>query len=118
MTPWSVSPIAGIPSSAARDTIAGMRLAPSSSEYSVWLWRWTKVSGACGIVWILGVAAPPDSLLGAAANQNPEVSNRLRGGRVKAGVVLRLLLGLVIWTLGPGPVRLAFVKLHHNPRLY
>src|SRR5690349_15976901 len=61
MTPWSVRPMAGIPSSAARATIVGMRLAPSSSEYSVWLWRWTKVSGACGIVW-LGLAVPPDSL--------------------------------------------------------
>src|SRR5437764_5392805 len=54
-------PIAGISSSAARRTIAGMRLAPSSSEYSVWLWRWTKVSGACGILWT-GLADPSDSL--------------------------------------------------------
>jgi hypothetical protein len=30
--------------------MAGIRLAPSRSEYSVWLWRWTKVFGACGIV--------------------------------------------------------------------
>jgi len=25
---------------------------------------------------------------------------------------------MVIWTLGPGRLRLAVVKLHHNPRLY
>src|SRR5256885_2488424 len=61
MTPWSVMPRAGISSSAARATRAGMRLAPSSSEYSVWLWRWTKVSGACGIV-LAGLADPSDSL--------------------------------------------------------
>src|SRR5579863_2592182 len=50
ITPWSVIASAGMSSSAARATMAGMRLAPSSSEYSVWLWRWTKVLGACGIV--------------------------------------------------------------------
>src|SRR5215471_17841561 len=49
ITPWSVRASAGISSSAARATIALMRLAPSSSENSVWLCRWTKVSGACGI---------------------------------------------------------------------
>jgi len=32
--------------------------------------------------------------------------------------MLRIVLGLVIWTLGPGRLRLAVVKLHHNPRLY
>src|SRR2546429_8520453 len=36
-----------------------MRLAPSSSENSVWLCRWTKVSGACGIV--VGLGGHPDS---------------------------------------------------------
>jgi len=25
---------------------------------------------------------------------------------------------MLIWTLGPGRLRLAVVKLHHNPRLY
>jgi len=25
---------------------------------------------------------------------------------------------MVIWSLGPGQLRLAMVKLHHNPRLY
>src|SRR5579871_3484962 len=58
MTPWSVRAIAGISSSAARATMAGMRLAPSSSEYSVWLWRWTKLFGACGIV-LVGLAETP-----------------------------------------------------------
>src|ERR1700686_2950362 len=52
ITPWSVMASAGISSSAARLTSAGMRLAPSSSEYSVWLCRWMKVFGACGIVWL------------------------------------------------------------------
>src|ERR671937_477186 len=62
MTPWSVRPMAGISSSAARWTMAGMRLAPSRSEYSVWLWRWTKVLGVCGIVWIRAGGDPVDSL--------------------------------------------------------
>ena len=43
MTPWSVSPTAGIPSSLARANIFGMRLAPSSIEYSEWEWRCTKL---------------------------------------------------------------------------
>src|SRR5438270_13828866 len=46
LTPWSVRASAGISSSAARRTMAAIRLAPSSSENSVWLWRWTKLSGA------------------------------------------------------------------------
>jgi len=25
---------------------------------------------------------------------------------------------MVIWSLGPGHLRLTLVKLHHNPRLY
>jgi hypothetical protein len=29
-----------------------------------------------------------------------------------------MLLEVVIMTLGPGRLRLAAVKLHHNPRLY
>src|SRR4029450_2932644 len=41
MTPWSVSPSAGIPSSAQRATRASILQAPSSSEYSEWTWRWT-----------------------------------------------------------------------------
>src|SRR5215207_4173981 len=41
MTPWSVSPRAGCPSSAARAAIASILQAPSSSEYSLWAWRWT-----------------------------------------------------------------------------
>src|SRR6266508_688835 len=44
--PWSVSPTAGISSSAARAASAGMRQAPSRIEYSEWTWRWTK--GASG----------------------------------------------------------------------
>src|SRR5215203_702907 len=41
MTPWSVRPRAGWPSSAARAAIASILQAPSSSEYSLWAWRWT-----------------------------------------------------------------------------
>src|SRR5215217_5266781 len=41
MTPWSVRPRAGCPSSAARAAIASILQAPSSSEYSLWAWRWT-----------------------------------------------------------------------------
>jgi hypothetical protein len=33
-------------------------------------------------------------------------------------VLLRIALGIVIWSLGPGHLRLKMVKLHHNPRLY
>src|SRR5690349_4260693 len=39
MTPWSVSPSAGMPSSAARAAIASILLAPSSREYSLWTCR-------------------------------------------------------------------------------
>src|SRR6478672_9443698 len=39
--PWSVRPIAGIPSSAARATSGSIRHAPSRMEYSLWTWRWT-----------------------------------------------------------------------------
>src|SRR5215472_2010752 len=67
MTPWSVRPMAGISSSAARATMAGMRLAPSSSEYSVWLWRWTKLFGACGILEFRVGGAPGTSLSAAMA---------------------------------------------------
>src|ERR1700730_5920579 len=49
MTPWSVSATAGIPRSAALRTSRLTRPAPSRREYSVWLWRWTKLFGACGI---------------------------------------------------------------------
>src|SRR6478735_9108345 len=41
ITPWSVRPRAGWPSSAARAAIASILQAPSSSEYSLWAWRWT-----------------------------------------------------------------------------
>ena len=36
MTPWSVSPSAGISSSAARAAMRLILQAPSSSEYSLW----------------------------------------------------------------------------------
>src|SRR6185295_4019714 len=104
MTPWSVIPSAGISSSAARATKAGMRLAPSSSEYSVWLWRWTKVLGACGIVWWWVWRTPGIVYLGP--------GNQPRPAGVMAYVLLRVLLGMVIWSLGPGHLRLAMVKLH------
>src|SRR4051794_12884480 len=40
MTPWSVSPSAGWPNSAARAARASILHAPSSSEYSEWTCRW------------------------------------------------------------------------------
>src|SRR5689334_19392000 len=45
ITPWSVIATAGIPSSLTRRTMSGIRLAPSSKEYYVVLWRWTKDMG-------------------------------------------------------------------------
>src|SRR3954451_2916051 len=42
ITPWSVSPIAGWPSSAARAARASTLHAPSSSEYSEWTCRWAQ----------------------------------------------------------------------------
>src|SRR6266516_2175077 len=42
MCPCSVTPIAGIFSSAAWSSSSSMRQAPSSSENSVWRWRWTN----------------------------------------------------------------------------
>src|SRR2546421_7083768 len=43
-TPWSVRPTAGMPSSLARANIFGIRLAPSSIEYSEWECRCTKLN--------------------------------------------------------------------------
>src|SRR5258708_5244613 len=67
MTPWSVRASAGISSSAALATIPWMRLAPSSSENSVWLWGWNELSGAGGIVVTgrraHGVDAPPERVV-------------------------------------------------------
>src|SRR5450756_419475 len=40
--PWSVSATAGMPSSLALWTRLFTRQAPSSSEYSLWTWSWTK----------------------------------------------------------------------------
>src|SRR5260370_42681235 len=48
MTPWSVRPRAGCPSSAARAAIASILQAPSSSEYSLWAWRWTAAGVLTG----------------------------------------------------------------------
>jgi hypothetical protein len=42
MQPWSVSASAGISYSCARFSRSPMRFAPSSSEYSLWVCRWTK----------------------------------------------------------------------------
>ena len=44
MLPWSVMPMAGWPSAAAAATTSSIRAAPSSMEYSVWTWRWAKLS--------------------------------------------------------------------------
>src|SRR5271170_2714051 len=40
--------IARWPSALAASTISSTRAAPSSIEYSVWLWRWTKPSAISG----------------------------------------------------------------------
>src|SRR3954453_14605160 len=42
ITPWSVRPMAGWPSSAARAARASILQAPSSSEYSEWTCRWAQ----------------------------------------------------------------------------
>ena len=62
MTPWSVTATAGMSSSAARRTMSLIWVSPSSSEYSVWLCKWTnaivspfdKVGGAriSVVVWL------------------------------------------------------------------
>src|SRR5215831_10782488 len=51
--PWSVSATAGISSSAARATSAGIRHAPSRIEYSEWTWRWTKGASDTGTATLL-----------------------------------------------------------------
>src|SRR5206468_1493427 len=52
--PWSVRPIAGISSSAARATSGPIRQAPSRIEYSLWTCRWTYG-------WPLGTDAHPSA---------------------------------------------------------
>ena len=42
ITPWSVSPSAGWPNSAARAASLSILHAPSSSEYSEWTCRWAQ----------------------------------------------------------------------------
>ena len=42
MLPWSVTARLSMPSFLTCATRSGIRLAPSSSEYSLWVWRWTK----------------------------------------------------------------------------
>src|SRR5690606_19616887 len=42
MQPWSVSASAGISNSSARRTRSSSRFAPSRSEYSLCVWRWTN----------------------------------------------------------------------------
>ena len=50
MLPWSVMPMAGCPSAAAAATTSSTRAAPSSIEYSVWTWRWVKLSPTGGLL--------------------------------------------------------------------
>src|SRR4029079_18602885 len=52
MTPWSVSPRAGCPNSAARSARASILHAPSSSEYSLWTCRCTPAAVPIGRVHI------------------------------------------------------------------
>ena len=42
MLPWSVTARLSMPSFLTCATSSGIRLAPSSNEYSLWVWRWTK----------------------------------------------------------------------------
>src|ERR671920_560075 len=42
MLPWSVTARLSMPSFLTWLTSSGMRLAPSSSEYSLWVWRWAN----------------------------------------------------------------------------
>src|SRR6202140_2477273 len=92
ITPWAVMGRAGISSFAAVSTNAWMRLAPSSSEYSVWLCRWMKVFGACGIVWI-GCGGPRDKSKGDLPLHSPvgpgvELAPRSRGATKRAQMAL------------------------------
>ena len=48
ITPWSVSPSAGWPNSAARAASLSILHAPSSSEYSEWTWRWAQAGVLTG----------------------------------------------------------------------
>ena len=48
ITPWSVRPSAGCPSSAARAASASILQAPSSSEYSEWTWRCAQAAVLTG----------------------------------------------------------------------
>src|SRR3954453_15000578 len=73
MTPWSVSPMAGWPSSAARAASASTLHAPSSSEYSEWTCRWAQ-AGVLTAVAILG--GRPDG--------SPGASRSLRGTDLEA----------------------------------
>src|ERR671910_902127 len=63
ITPWSVRPRAGMPSSAARAAIRSILQAPSSSEYSLWTWRWTACAADCEVMppqtYAPGRSSPP-----------------------------------------------------------
>ena len=81
--PWSVSPTAGISSSAARAASAGMRQAPSRIEYSEWTCRWTK-SAANGRL-ILGRRQDAPGFASGYAHRWPRIVGRrrsLEGGLV------------------------------------
>ena len=60
MLPWSVIPIAGWPSAAAAATTSSTRAAPSSIEYSVWTWRWVKLSPTGGLLGAAGRCSTVD----------------------------------------------------------
>src|SRR5450759_5772768 len=89
ITPWSVMAKAGISSFAAVSTSAWMRLAPSSSEYSVWLCRWMKVLGACGIVWLWVGGTPAVVYLPPGNNPAQGVKDLSGAGVVAAGILPR-----------------------------
>ncbi len=58
MLPWSVIPIAGWPSAAARAMTSGIRAAPSSIENSVCWCRWVNDAPTDGFPSFAGSAFP------------------------------------------------------------
>ena len=110
MTPWSVTATAGMSSSAARRTMSLMWVSPSSSEYSVWLCKWTnaivspfdKVGGAriSVVVWLCALCRV---MLGRkrAADASPD----RRAASLPTALPFRHFLGCHDTSLSPHGVR-------------
>src|SRR4051812_6928437 len=67
MTPWSVSPSAGCPNSAARAASPSILQAPSSSEYSEWTCRWTA-----GAISRVSMGSRSDGVVPAGGRRHPK----------------------------------------------